>query len=130
MIYNPKFWIQVDHYVWKLRRFEWAARVHDWILDVLWDLRTLDPVAYIKGMAYTAEGAEIAPISLVTIQFDIRVKGTRTDAALTECIRREGLMHPISVDRNYVIRSGARRYFSCLDLGWEEIPVIVWRHLG
>jgi len=49
---------------------------------------------------------------------------------MAESIEAQGLIEPISLDKDGVIISGHRRYAACILLGWVEIPVRVWRKLS
>ena len=45
-------------------------------------------------------------------------------------IDTQGLIDPISVDKDFVIISGHRRHLGCKMLDWVEVPVRVWKDLS
>jgi len=49
---------------------------------------------------------------------------------MAQSIETQGLIDPISIDKDGIIISGHRRHSACKLLGWVEVPVRVWRELS
>jgi len=45
--------------------------------------------------------------------------------ALKKHIQKHGLLHPIEIDSNYVIKNGYRRWRACKELGMTTVNVYV-----
>jgi hypothetical protein len=57
------------------------------------------------------------------------IYGDRTGDAnfstLRNSIELEGILEPLVITSDFFIISGVRRYFAALDLGLEEVPVVI-----
>lgn len=61
------------------------------------------------------------PLAQIIIKRDERQRREISTAGLVDSIRQRGVLHPVIIDRQFVLHAGERRVTACRELGHESI---------